>query len=197
MSDQIIHTTPRDPRAQPLIEALADEYDRRYGDFYDEVGTVREMQKYPPEVFSPPEGNFLLLLRDGVAVGGGAFKRFDAQTAELKRVWTNDRLRRQGLARRLLHALEAQALRQGYTRIYLTTGCRQPEAVGLYLGEGYSALYDPSIDPEIHRTLPFEKHLPVPPTGQPGQPGHHTSRSAAAPASQATPKAPHEHHHPA
>lgn len=162
MSDQFLYTSVRDPRAQPLIDALTLEYDNRYGDFYNVEGTVREMQKYPPEVFAPPEGNFLLLLRDGVAIGGGAFKRFDAQTAEFKRVWTHADLRRQGLARKVLRELEDQALRQGYTRIYLTTGCRQPEAVGLYLDDGYTALFDPAIDPEIHRSLPFEKHLLAP-----------------------------------
>lgn len=192
MSDQFLYTTVRDPRAKPLIDALTLEYDSRYGDFYDVEGTVREMQKYPPEVFAPPEGNFLLLLRDGVAVGGGAFKRFDAQTAEFKRVWTHADLRRQGLARKVLRELEDQALRQGYTRIYLTTGCRQPEAVGLYLDEGYTALFDGFIDPTIKRSLPFEKQLltplarsdrPVAPAG--GVHPTHNRLATRAPASRA------------
>ena len=42
----------------------------------------------------------------------------------------------------MLVELEAQAARQGYSRIYLTTGFRQPEAVGLYLNYGYTALFD-------------------------------------------------------
>jgi GNAT superfamily N-acetyltransferase len=113
----------------------------------------------PAEVFAPPHGNFLLLLRDGVAVGGGAFKRLDPRTAELKRMWTRRDLRRQGLSRKVLEALEAQVRRQGYERIYLTTGFRQPEAVGLYLSHGYTALFDKSVDPELPRKLPFEKEL--------------------------------------
>jgi hypothetical protein len=63
------------------------------------------------------------------------------------------------LARRLLVELEAQAARQGYRRIYLTTGFRQPEAVGLYLNNGYTALFDTSVDPEIYKSLPFEKDI--------------------------------------
>ena len=61
--------------------------------------------------------------------------------------------------------LEAQAARQGYSRIYLTTGFRQPEAVGLYLNYGYTALFDTAADPEIYKSLPFEKditHLTAP-----------------------------------
>ena len=43
--------------------------------------------------------------------------------------------------------------------MFLTTGFRQPEAVGLYLGHGYTALFDLQADPETIAHLPFEKHL--------------------------------------
>ncbi|SCX65337.1 GNAT family N-acetyltransferase [Variovorax sp. EL159] len=159
MSEQFLYTTPLDPRAKPLIEGLTFEYDTRYGDVLREPGAPREIDRYPAEVFAPPHGNFVLLLRDGVAIGGGAFMRHDERTAELKRVWTHADLRRQGLASKVLLELEAQVLRQGYERIYLTTGFRQPEAVGLYRGHGYTALFDEVADPETPRKLPFEKHL--------------------------------------
>jgi len=44
-------------------------------------------------------------------------------------------------------------------RIYLTTGFRQPGAVGLYLTKGYTALFDSSVDPEVYKSLPFEKDI--------------------------------------
>lgn len=157
MTDSFLYTTPLDPRAAPLIEALTWEYTTRYGDYFGEPG--EEMRRYPAELFAPPNGNFLLLLRDGEAIAGGAFKRYDEGTAELKRVWTHIDLRRQGLARTLLVELELQAARQGYVRLYLTTGFRQPEAAGLYLNNGYTALFDTAVDPEIHGTLPFEKDI--------------------------------------
>jgi len=163
MSEEFIYTSPADPRAKPLIDELSVEYESRYGDFFRQIGesAEREMARYPAEAFTPAQGgNFVLLLRHGVAVAGGAFKHHpDPHTAEFKRIWTDRRLRRQGLARRILVELEAQAERQGYRRIYLTTGFRQPEAVGLYLQNGYTALFDPLADPETVRHLPFEKHL--------------------------------------
>ena len=119
------------------------------------------MRRYPAELFAPPHGNFILLLRDGTAIDGGAFKRYDERTAELKRVWTHIDLRRRGLARRVLIELELQAARQEYTWLYLTTGFRQPEAAGLYLNNGYTALFDTAADPETYRTLPFEKDIGV------------------------------------
>jgi GNAT superfamily N-acetyltransferase len=159
MSDTFVYASPRDPRAKPLIEDLTIEYDTRYGDFFEKEGAVVEMNRYPPEAFAPPHGNFILLIREGETIAGGAFMRYDEGTAEFKRIWTRRDLRRQGIARKLLVELEAQALRQGYARVYLTTGFRQPEAKGLYLTNGYRALFDLNADLEALRHLAFEKLL--------------------------------------
>ncbi|KVD09765.1 acetyltransferase [Burkholderia ubonensis] len=160
-TDRILDTTPLDVRAQPLIDALIEEYSTRYDAYRpDSRASAREeLARYPAERFAPPEGAFILLLRDGETIGGGAFKRYDAQTAELKRIWTRTDLRRQGLARRIVEALEARAAQQGYRRIYLTTGFRQPEAWALYDRTGYARLFDSSIDPEAYFHLPFGKDL--------------------------------------
>ncbi|MEK1933128.1 MAG: GNAT family N-acetyltransferase [Pararhizobium sp.] len=159
MSDTFLYTTPLDPRAKPLIDELTFEYDSRYGSYFSAAGAAEEMNRYPAEAFAPPHGNFLLLLRNGETIGGGAFKHYDDHTAEFKRIWTRSDLRRQGLAVKVLVELEVQAARQGYSRVYLTTGFRQPEAVGLYLKYGYTALFDTKADPEIYKTLPFEKQI--------------------------------------
>ena len=158
MTDSFIYTSIEDPLARPLVVQLTAEYDRRYGDFFGEPAE-KEMNRYPPSLFAAPDGAFVLLLRDGVPIAGGAFKRYDAETAELKRIWTDENHRRQGLARRIVAELEAQAIRQGYKRVYLTTGFRQPEARDLYLATGYSALFDVSADPAEYGALPFEKFL--------------------------------------
>ncbi|RYD47132.1 MAG: GNAT family N-acetyltransferase, partial [Verrucomicrobiaceae bacterium] len=90
------------------------------------------------------------------------FMRYDETTAEFKRVWTDRDHRRQGLARKVLVELEARAIAQGYSRVYLTTGFRQPEARELYLRTGYSALFDLAADPETVKILAFEKALATP-----------------------------------
>ncbi|HMG49446.1 MAG TPA: GNAT family N-acetyltransferase [Inquilinus sp.] len=168
MSDTIIHSSPLAPEAQPLLEGLIGEYDGRYGGLENRPGGARtEILRYPPRAFAPPIGDFLLLLRDGETIAGGAFMSHDDETAELKRVWTHGGLRRQGLARRIVLALEESAASQGYTRAYLTTGFRQPEATALYLSLGYRPLFDPAVDPELYRSLPFEKHIGTR-AGQPG-----------------------------
>jgi len=83
-----------------------------------------------------PDGGLLIGVLDGAPVTGGAFRRFDAQTAELKRIWTDRAHRRRGYARALLAALEAETATRGYRRLYLITGNRQPEAEALYDATG-------------------------------------------------------------
>lgn len=148
---------PRDDLARPLFDDLAREYGTRYGGTPDQVR--QELERYPAHEFEEPHGVLLLLLEDGDPVAGGAYRRYDEQTAELKRIWTHPDHRRRGLARRVLGELERRAVAAGYRRTYLTTGPRQPEAKHLYLTTGYRPLFDVAVDPETIGPLAFEKTL--------------------------------------
>lgn len=59
----------------------------------------------------------------------------------------------------MVQELERRALLAGYSHIYLTTGFRQPEAVRLYLSQGYEAQFDLSRDPEEYSLPPFDGRL--------------------------------------
>ena len=142
-----------DPDLVTMLTQLDREYSARYGT------ATEELNRYPPARFQAPEGAVLLLFEDDACVAGGAFMRYDDETAEIKRIWTDGTRRGRGLARRLLAALEAEAADRGYRRAYLTTGPRQPEARALYLAVGYTPLFDLDADPELIGPLPFEKKL--------------------------------------
>lgn len=58
--------------------------------------------------------------------------------AEIKRMFVRPAARGQGLGRAMLGFLEAEAARHGCQRLMLETGVRQPEALRLYEGAGYS-----------------------------------------------------------
>lgn len=82
-------------------------------------------------------GAFLVLYRDGEAVGCGAVRRLDPDTAELKRMYVVPAARGAGLGRRLVEALEAEARRLGVRRLVLETGIRQAAAMALYQATGF------------------------------------------------------------
>jgi len=159
---RFVSATHDDPLAQPLLAELAVEYAQRYG------GTANMHLAWlpvPAADLAPPDGGLLIGVLGGVPVTGGAFARYDADTAELKRIWTDRSHRRRGYARVLLAALEAETGARGYRRLYLITGDRQPEAEALYDAAGYARVPpDPLPSWGPFRPIAFEKWLT--PAGQ-------------------------------
>lgn len=143
--------------AQPLLEELAVEYARRYGNMPATVLTW--LRDSPAAEFAPPDGGLLIGLLAGRPVTGGGFRRFDAQTAELKRIWTHAGHRRRGFAMALLAELETQIAGRGYRKVYLMTGDRQPEAEKLYEACGYTRLPGPLPSEGPVFPIAFEKWL--------------------------------------
>lgn len=157
---QVRRVGPADPLLRPLLTDLVVEYGTRYG---RESANTR-LTEVPPTDFIEPDGAFVILTENGEPIAGGAIRRYDATTAEVKRVWTAHRHRRRGLGLRVMAELEAAAVELGYRRIHLTTGPRQPEARDLYLRAGYTPRFDVTADPEQIGPLPFGKAL-VPGSG--------------------------------
>jgi len=122
-----------DEVVRPLLAGLAHEYDTRYGE-------NAEMARTAAHEFDPPSGLFIVLIDGVVTASGGGFRRHDATTCEVKRMWTHPDYRRRGLARRVLAALEDAAAEAGYERLILETGPRQPEAAAMYTARGYSRI---------------------------------------------------------
>jgi GNAT superfamily N-acetyltransferase len=151
-----------DALAEPLLAELAVEYATRYGTTEERVDAW--LRGYPADEFEPPHGGMLIGVLDGRPVTGGAFRRFGvadgAETAELKRIWTDRRHRRRGFGRALLTELENAITAARYRRVYLTTGDRQPEAEGLYLATGYRRLAEPLPSEGEVYPVAFAKDLP-------------------------------------
>jgi GNAT superfamily N-acetyltransferase len=96
-----------------------------------------QMPKAGPAELSPPGGAFVVGYEADMPICCGGVKRLDAQTCEVKRMYVVPAARGRGVARALLHELEAAAGRLGYTVARLDTGPRQLGARGLYESEGY------------------------------------------------------------
>ena len=65
-------------------------------------------------------------------VGCGAFKEFDSDTVELKRMYVVPDFRCQGIASEILNELEKCASELQYKKCILETGDKMKEAIGLY-----------------------------------------------------------------
>ncbi|GAA1561730.1 hypothetical protein GCM10009804_18110 [Kribbella hippodromi] len=155
---EAVRARPEDPEAAPLLADLVVEYSTRYG----RTNENTQLTEVPASDFHAEQGGAFVLLRSGgQTIAGGAIRRYDDATAEVKRMWTSQVHRRQGLGRRVLVELEAAARDLGYRRLYLTTGPRQPEAAGLYLAAGFEPQFDLKADPESIGPLPFLKELPA------------------------------------
>lgn len=153
---EAVRARPEDPEAAPLLADLVVEYSTRYG----RTNPNTQLTEVPPSDFHSERGGAFVLLRyGGLTVAGGAIRRYDDETAEVKRMWTSHLHRRQGLGRRVLEELETAALDLGYRRLYLTTGPRQPEAAALYLTAGFQPQFDTEADPESIGPLPFVKEI--------------------------------------
>ena len=140
------------PEVAPLLAGLRLEYNTRYGE-----GAGDSTEDVPAEEFDAPHGGFLVLLDGEHTVAGGGIHRFDSETAEIKRMWTNPDYRRQGHATRVLSALEALAARLGFARVRLETGYAQPEALALYRSLGYRDIGNYGI---FENASGFERTLP-------------------------------------
>ncbi|MEU8705990.1 GNAT family N-acetyltransferase [Streptomyces sp. NPDC048565] len=151
----IIRPRPFDhPDAVKLNDQVQLEYDERYGDGGD-------ITPLDATMFDPPLGLYLLAYDEqDRPVGTGGWRSqeqndegYSDGDAEIKRMYVIPEGRGRGLARRLLAALEADALAAGRTRMVLETGDQQPEAIALYTSSGYTfcekfghyRLYDSSI----------------------------------------------------
>lgn len=72
--------------------------------------------------------------------GCGAIKNFDADTMEVKRMFVKPEFRKKGIASKVLVELETWTAELGFKHCILETGKRQPEAIGLYLTNGYNII---------------------------------------------------------
>lgn len=144
------------PAVRALVVALRAELAGRYpGDDPDCKGG-----EPASEEFEPPRGRFLVARLGGEAIGCGGVCAEDGDgPVELRRMYVAPAARGQGISRRILAALEQEALALGRTWIRLETGINQPEAIGLYESSGYRRI--PNYGPYAGeaRSVCFEKQL--------------------------------------
>lgn len=135
--------------ARALTQALYQEQLATYGTADDPEGTESVE-------FDAPHGLFLVAgLGDGPALACGGWRARSLSTAEIKRMYVAPPVRGQGIGRRILAALEQDALGHGHTELLLETGVHNLAALALYTAYGYTPVrsYVPGRNPDINRAL--------------------------------------------
>lgn len=136
-----------------LLE-LAGRLDEYYISIVGEVH--RRYAKYnDPHLF----GCRLVVYEDGCAAGCGCWKRTDAHTVELKRIYVRPEYRRRGIAGAVIRALEGNAAEQGYTRAVLETARTTGDSAALYRKLGYRTMPYYGSPAGAENCLCFEKAL--------------------------------------
>ena len=121
----------KNPDFRSLIYGLDLELNSRYGQLQAEYNKYNKIESINTVVVAYIEGT---------PVGCGCYKKYDATTVEIKRMFVNKAFRGQGISKMILRELEAWAKEDNYESAILETGVKQTEAIGLYQKSGYNGI---------------------------------------------------------
>lgn len=124
----ILRTTPNNTDFIKLIQLLDKDIAIRDGDdhvFYAQFNKSDSIK------------HAVVIYKNQIAVGCGAFKFYDQAVAEIKRMYVDPVARGNGIATKILTELETWAKEESYTSCILETGHKFPEAIALYKKNGF------------------------------------------------------------
>lgn len=125
----LVRTTSENPDFRALVQLLDQDLAVRDGaehSFYAQFNTIAQL------------AHVVVAYQRDVPVGCGAFKPFETNSVEIKRMFVQPENRGHGIARAVLAELEHWAGELGHTHCVLETGRKQPEAIALYQASGYA-----------------------------------------------------------
>jgi putative acetyltransferase len=111
-----------------LVQLLDAELNQTYGIIqrqYDRLNIIENLD------------TVVLGFIDGIPSGCGCFKKYNAETIEIKRMFVKEEARGSGIAAMILTDLEKWAKEKGYTSSLLETGIKQFAAKKFYARLGY------------------------------------------------------------
>ena len=121
---------------------------------------VGEIQLQYAEPNRPENMSTLAVAYEGeTPIGCGAWKRLDAQTAEIKRIFVKPSHRRRGVATTLIRTLEADAAANGCQKLILETAVDTQNSHSLYLSLGYRIREYYGSPAGAENCLCFEKEI--------------------------------------
>ena len=125
---KVLKTSSENKDFKKLVKQLDDYLKEINGDdhiFYNQFNNINLIK------------NVIVLYEDNQPIGCGAFKKFDEQICEIKRMFIVEKFRGKGYAKIILNELENWAKEVGYTQFILETSIKLKSAINLYTNCGY------------------------------------------------------------
>lgn len=116
-------------------------------DFYNQYNGLEALQ------------NIVVLYVNDLPVACGAFKPYENNAVEIKRMYSKPNYRNQGIASKVLAELEAWAKETKHQSCILETGKRQVEAIAFYQKCGYQQITNYGQYAEMENSICFQKEL--------------------------------------
>ncbi len=145
--------------ARELFEGYANWLDRDHGISLSFQGIEEELATLPGK-YAPPTGHIYLGAVSGVALGCAAFRPFESETCEIKRLYVRPEGRGTGLGAKLVEATLEGARAAGYRRAVLDTAGFMTDAQALYARFGFT-----EIAPYYNNPLPGVRYMAASLTG--------------------------------
>lgn len=146
----IKRTDSSNPDFQHLVQFLDQDLAIRDGDehtFYHQFNSIDQLK------------NCVLFYVNEKPVACGAFKKFEEDTVEIKRMFVLPDYRGKGYASKVLAELESWAKNDGFKYGILETGLKQPEAIALYEKNGYNLIPNYGQYIGIENSVCYKKEL--------------------------------------
>lgn len=135
---------------QNLVQLLDADLAIRNGEdhaFYDQFNKIDAIK------------NCIVIYVDEIPAACGTFKKFDEETVEIKRMYTNPDFRKKGLATTIVKELEIWAKELNYTKAVLESSLEQNEALSVYEKSGYTRIPNYGQYIGIDKSVCYEKVL--------------------------------------
>ena len=150
MSEHLLRTNADNEQFKSLVIEL-DKYlaicDGEDHAFYAQYNTLETIH------------HVLLIVVNDCAVSCGALKPYSSHQMEVKRMFTLPTFRGQGMATKILKALEQWSVELSYKTCILETGVKQIEAIKLYERLGYQRISNYGQYEHVATSICFEKQL--------------------------------------
>jgi GNAT superfamily N-acetyltransferase len=130
-----------------LLDAYLKTTDGDEHDFYNQFNNIDVLK------------HVVIAYHEEEAIGCGAFKEYNNSSVEIKRMYTLPKTRSQGIATKVLTALEFWAKESGYSHCILETGIRQVEAVNFYKKNSYKVIPSYGQYLNMNNSVCFKKGL--------------------------------------